>query len=71
MYLVNLFHVGVACLEAVYMLRLICLGFHPIGAPSTLDSRICLLDSDGPITFDSRSELVSTDIFMGWVVVLW
>jgi hypothetical protein len=43
------------CLEAVYVLRLICLGSIPTGAPSTFDSMSCHLDSDGLITFDSRS----------------
>ncbi|MCI61036.1 hypothetical protein A2U01_0082292, partial [Trifolium medium] len=55
LYLVDLYRVGVDCLEAVCVLRLICLGSHSTGAQSTFDSRSCLLDSDEPITFDSRS----------------
>jgi hypothetical protein len=54
-YLVDLYRVGVDCLEVVCELRLICLGFHSTVVSSTFDSRSCSLDSDGPINFDSRS----------------
>ncbi|MCI14025.1 hypothetical protein A2U01_0035151, partial [Trifolium medium] len=55
LYLLDLYRVGVDRLEAVCKLKLICLGSHSTGDPSTFDSRNCFLDSDGPITFDSRS----------------
>ncbi|MCI36222.1 hypothetical protein A2U01_0057444, partial [Trifolium medium] len=55
LYLVDLYSVGVDCLEADCELRLICLGFHSTVAPSIFGSRSCFLDSDGPITIDSRS----------------
>ncbi|MCI29989.1 hypothetical protein A2U01_0051198, partial [Trifolium medium] len=53
-YLVDLYRVGVDCLEEVCKLRLICLCSHSTVVPSTFGSRSCFLDSDGPITFDSR-----------------
>ncbi|GAU47648.1 hypothetical protein TSUD_27720 [Trifolium subterraneum] len=55
LYLVDLYRVGVDCLEMVCELKPIYPGSHSTGAPSTFDSRSCFLDSDGPITFDSRS----------------
>ncbi|MCH84631.1 hypothetical protein A2U01_0005463 [Trifolium medium] len=54
-YLVDLYHVGVDCLEVVYELRLICLCSHSTVVPSTFGSRSCFSDSYGSITFDSRS----------------
>jgi hypothetical protein len=42
-------------MEAVCELRLIYLRLSFYRCPSTFDSRSCFLDSDGPITFDSRS----------------
>jgi hypothetical protein len=55
LYLVDLYCDGIDYLEAVYALRLISLDSHSTGALSSLDSRNCHLDSDGPITFDLRS----------------
>ncbi|MCI34402.1 hypothetical protein A2U01_0055621, partial [Trifolium medium] len=54
-YLIDLYHVGVDCLEVVCELRLICQCSHSTVAPSTFGSRSCFSDSYGPITFDSRS----------------
>jgi hypothetical protein len=56
-YLVDLYCVDVDCFEVVCELRLICLGSHSTVVSSTFDSRGCILDSDGPITFDSRSRV--------------
>ncbi|MCI62582.1 hypothetical protein A2U01_0083839, partial [Trifolium medium] len=50
----DLYRIGVDCLEAVCELRLIWLGSLSTGGSSTFDSSH-FLDSDGPITFDSRS----------------
>ncbi|MCI14487.1 hypothetical protein A2U01_0035618, partial [Trifolium medium] len=49
------FRVGVDCLEADCEPGLIYLGFQSTVAPSIFGSRSCFLDSDGPITFNSRS----------------
>ncbi|MCI38915.1 hypothetical protein A2U01_0060144, partial [Trifolium medium] len=64
-YLIDLYRVGVDCLEADCELRLICLGSHSTVASSTFGTRSYFLDSNGPITFDSGSELMSSGIFMG------
>jgi hypothetical protein len=55
--LVYLYRIIVDCLKAACELRLICLCFHSTVVPSAFDSMNCFLDSDGPITFDSRSEV--------------
>ncbi|KAK2356762.1 hypothetical protein QL285_094089 [Trifolium repens] len=52
LYLDEPYCVGVDCLEAVCELRLIYLGCRSI---VKFDSMSCFLDSDGSITFDSRS----------------
>jgi hypothetical protein len=54
MYLVELYHISVDCLEVVCKPRLICLGSHYAVVSSTFGSGTCFLDSDGPMTFDSR-----------------
>jgi hypothetical protein len=55
LYLIDLYHFGVDCFDAFYVLKVICLCSHSTDAPSTFDSRSCLLDSDEPITFGSIS----------------
>jgi hypothetical protein len=57
MYLVDLYHIIVDCLEVVCKPRLICLVSHSAVVSSTFGSRSCFLDSDGPVNFDSRSEV--------------
>ncbi|MCI20271.1 hypothetical protein A2U01_0041433, partial [Trifolium medium] len=57
LYLVDLYRVGVDCLEADCELRLICLSSHSTIVPSTSGSRSYFLDSDGPVTFDLRSRV--------------
>jgi hypothetical protein len=55
MYLVDLYHISVDCLEVVCKPRLIFTGSHYAVVSSTFDSRSCLFDSDGPVNYDSRS----------------
>jgi hypothetical protein len=56
-YLVDLYRVDFDCLEVVCELRLIFLGSHSTVVPSNFGSPGCFLDSDGPISFDSRSRI--------------
>ncbi|PNX94043.1 hypothetical protein L195_g017209 [Trifolium pratense] len=71
-YLIDLYHAGVYFLEAVCELRLICLDSHSSSAASTFDSMSCFLDSDGPITFDSRSGVsVEWHLYGSGCCLLW
>ncbi|MCI49242.1 hypothetical protein A2U01_0070486, partial [Trifolium medium] len=66
-HLVDLYRVGVDCLEVICELRLVCLCSHSTVVPSTFDSRSCFLDSDGRSLLIQK--LVSSGVFMGRVDV--
>jgi hypothetical protein len=67
--LIELYCAGADCLEVVCKLKLICLGFRSTGSHQLLTQGAVFLDSDGPITFDSRSGVRSSGISMSSVDV--
>jgi hypothetical protein len=68
LYLIDLYRGGVDCLEAVYELRLICLGSLSTGAPPTFDSRSYFFWIGRSLLIRDRA-LVSPGISMGRICV--